>query len=112
MRDGTGRRRLLAVTVTAAALAIGTWSVHAPAADDAETFEAAFVAGNAARRAAAEVGFEWRDTKKLLRQAKKLAEKGEYAKAIELANEARYQGEQGVAQAREQEAAWRAAVVK
>ena len=106
---GNERRRLLAAGVAAVALACVT--PHAPASDEA-TFKAAFDAALVARRAAAEAGFEWRDTRKMLRQARKLARKGEYAKAVELANRARRQGELGVMQAEEQEAAWRAAVLK
>ena len=62
--------------------------------------------------AAAEVGFEWRDTKKMLRQARKLAEKGEYEQAIALANRAKRQGESGVQQAKEQETTWQSRVLK
>ena len=73
---------------------------------------AAYEAAVAARKAAVEVGYEWRDTKKLLRQARKLAKKGEFENAVALANRAKRQGELGVMQAEEQEAVWRAAVVK
>ena len=111
MRNGRGRR-LLAVTAAVAALAAGAGSARAPAADDAGTFKAAYEAGQAARKAAAKAGFEWRDTKKMLRRAKKLAGKGEYGQAIKLANQAKHQGEQAVVQAREQERAWKAAVVQ
>ena len=111
MGHASGRRRLLAAAVVAAALATGVWPSLA-SADDAGAFKAAYESAEAAREAAAEVGFEWRDTKKMIRLAKKLAEKGEYARAIRLADRARRQGELGVMQAREQETAWRAAVVK
>ena len=105
-------RRLVAVSVvTAAFVSGGAWPVQAPAGD-AETFKAAYEAAVEARKAAAAVGFEWRDTKKMLRQAKKLAEKGEYEKAVRLANKAKRQGDLGVQQAEEQETAWRAAVLK
>ena len=106
---GNERRRLLAAGVAAVVLACG--APHAPASDEA-TYQAAFDAALAARRAAAEAGFEWRDTRKMLRQARGLAKKGEYAKAVELANRARRQGELAVMQAREQEAAWRAEVLR
>ena len=53
-------------------------------------------------KAVAEVGYEWRDTKKLLRQARKLAKKGEFEKAVALAIRAKRQGELGVMQAEEQ----------
>ena len=108
-RAGNGCRRLLAAGAAAVALAAG--APHTLASDEA-TFKAAFEAALAARRAAEDVGFEWRDTKKLLRQARSLAKKGEYARAVELAHRARRQGELGVMQAKEQEAAWRAAVLK
>ena len=110
-RSDREHRRFAAAAVAAAALAAGAWGPPVPA-DDAATFEAAYEAGEAARKAAAEVGFEWRDTRRMLRNAKRLAGKGEYAKAVKLANQAKRQGELGVMQAREQETAWRAAVVK
>ena len=109
-RTGAGRPRPLLAAVVAAAV-LAAWPPRAPAGD-AETFEAAYEAARAARKAAAAVGFEWRDTKKMIRQAKKLAGKGEYAKAIELANRAKRQGDLAVKQAEEQETAWRAAVLK
>ena len=113
MRGTNRRQRLLAAAVAAALMAGASCAVtRASEADDAETFKTAYEAGKAARKAAAAVGFEWRDTKKMLRRAKKLAEKGEYEKAIELANKAKHQGEQGVSQAREQETAWKEAVLK
>ena len=111
MGHASGCRRLLAAAVAAVALAAGAWPSLA-SADDAEAFKAAYEAAEAARKAAAKLGFEWRDTRKMLRQARDLAKKGEYAKAVELANRARRQGELAVMQAREQEAAWRAAVLK
>ena len=77
-----------------------------------EGFEDALKAGEAARKAAAKVGHEWRDTKKFLKQAKKAAESGDYAKATRLANKAREQGELGVKQAAEQKMAWKNAVVR
>ena len=108
MTRTSARRRFLGA---AAAIAAGAWALRV-CADDAATFDAAYEAGSAARKAAAKVGFEWRDTRKLLRQARKLAEKGEYAKAVEFAHRARRQGELAVLQAREQETAWREMVLK
>ncbi len=81
-------------------------------ANDEAAFKAAYEAGDAARKAAAAVGFEWRDTKKMLRQAKSLAEKGEYQKAIDLANRAKRQGENGLIQAELEEKVWMDAVLK
>ena len=103
----------VAAAAAAVGLAVGVWGWAPPAAaNDEATFVAAYNAAVAARKAAAKVGYEWRDTKKLLRQARKLAEKGKLEKAIVLANQAKRQGELGLMQAEEQEAAWRAAVVK
>ena len=48
----------------------------------------------------------------MLKKAKAMAEKGDFAAAEMLANEARMQGEAGVAQAKTQETAWKAAVVR
>ena len=112
-RPGNEHRRRLTAAVAAVALTVGAWgwAPRALASDEA-TFKAAYEAAVAARKAAVEVGFEWRDTRKMLRQARKLAKKGDYAKAVKLANQARRQGELGVVQAKEQETAWRAAVLK
>ena len=109
MGAGYGCRRLLAAGAVAVALA--AVAPHAPASDEA-TYKAAFDAAMVARRAAAKAGFEWRDTRKLLRQARSLAKKGEYERAVELAHRARRQGELALMQAGEQEAAWREAVLK
>ena len=109
MRHPTAGRRFLAIAVVV--VAASAWVSPVPAGD-AATFEAAYKSADAARMAAAEVGFEWRDTKKMLRQAKKLAEKGEYEQAIALANRAKRQGEFGVLQAEEQEKTWQSRVLK
>ena len=112
-RSACRSRRRFAVSVTAAALAVGAWgwAPHSPASDEA-TFKAAYEAAAEARKAVRKAGYEWRDTRKMLRQARKLAKKGEYVKAIELANRARRQSELGLIQAEEQESAWREAVLK
>ena len=75
-------------------------------------FKSAYEAAAAARKAAGKAGYEWRDTKKMLRQARKLAKKGKYAKAVELANRAQRHSELGLIQAEEQETAWKEAVLK
>ena len=112
-RGRHGHPRRLGATAAAVVLATGVWGWAPPApANDEATFIAAYEAAVAARKAAAEVGYEWRDMKTLLRQARKLAKKGKFEKAITLANRAKRQGELGVMQAEEQEAVWRAAVVK
>ena len=113
MKSARERRRCVVVAFAAAALVAGgwSWSPHAWASDEA-TFKSAYQAAAAARKAAKKAGFEWRDTRKMLRQARKLAKKGKYAKAVELADQARRQSELGLIQAEEQESAWEAAVLK
>ena len=87
--------------------------VAAPvSAADQAAFDAAYAAADAARKGAAKVGYEWRDTKKMLKSAKKLADKGQFDKAIALANKAKFQGERAQAQAAEQEKLWRTFVVR
>ena len=81
-------------------------------AADMKAFEAAYEAADAERKKAAEVKYEWRDTKKLLKRAKKLADKGEFDKAIKLADKARSQGMLAQEQAVLQAEAWKAAVVR
>ena len=113
-RPACRRRRRFVVTVAAAALALGAWGGRAPHAwaSDEAAFKSAYEAASTARKAARKAGFEWRDTKKMLRQARKLAKKGEFAKAVELANRVQRHSELGLIQAEEQESAWREAVLK
>jgi hypothetical protein len=63
------------------------------------TAEKAIADAEAARKKAASVGGEWRDTGKMIKQAADLAKAGEFDKAIKLANLAKDQGELGYAQA-------------
>ena len=101
------------MVVAAAAFALGAWGWAPDArASDEATFKAAYAAAAAARKAVAKAGYEWRDTKKMLRQARKLAKKGKYETAVELANRARRHSELGLIQAEEQESAWKEAVLK
>jgi len=92
-------------------VALGNMPLSASAAD-AASFKAAYDAAQAARKQAAAVGFEWRDTAKMLKKAKKLAKAGRFDKAQALAYEAQKQGELATAQAAEQAKAWRAAVLR
>jgi hypothetical protein len=60
--------------------------------------DSAIAAAEAAQKAAAKVGYEWRDTGKMIKQAKKLAKEGKTADAIKLAKRAEEQGHDAVAQ--------------
>lgn len=105
-------RSVIVAVLGAGALFVGVAGVQSADAATAESFEAAYAQAEAARKRAAEVGFEWRDTKKLLWYAKQYAEKGDYDKAQELAVKAKRQGELGVEQAKIQEKAWKDAVLR
>ncbi|MFO8024547.1 hypothetical protein [Thiohalophilus sp.] len=52
---------------------------------------------------AASMNYTWRDTRKIIKAAEKAAKEGEYEKAVDLATEARKQGELAQAQAREEQ---------
>jgi len=67
----------------------------APAPKGPSACEKALAAADAARKKAASVGGEWRDTKKIMKKAKKAG--GD--ECVKLANKARRQGEIGYAQA-------------
>jgi hypothetical protein len=86
---------LLAMTI--AALPIG--AVWAASATDAEV---AIKNAEAARKKAASVGGEWRDTGKIIKKAKEEIQGGDFNKAIFLANQAYNQGELGYQQAMKQ----------
>jgi len=58
----------------------------------------AIAAAEAANKAAAAVGYEWRDTGKLIKKAKQLAKQGKTAAAIKLAKQAEEQGHNAVLQ--------------
>ena len=83
-----------------------------PVSADEKSFNATYAAAESARKKAASLSYEWRDTAKMLKKAKKSAGKGDYETAEKLARMAKMQGEMAVAQAHEQEQLWQSAVVK
>jgi len=58
----------------------------------------AISAAEAANNAAKAVGYEWRDTGKMIKKAKALAKQGKINEAIKLAKKAEEQGHNAVAQ--------------
>ena len=94
-------------------LALGIFSLSACAtaplpdtsAASAMTPEQAISAAEQANAKAASVGHEWRDTAKLLKQAKDALAKGDSQQAVKLAEQARLFGEAGVKQAEAQKSA-------
>lgn len=59
-------------------------------------------AAKASLKAASQAGYQWRDSGKILKKAEQAAKKGNYDKAIKLANQAQAQGQLAVAQSKEQ----------
>lgn len=73
------------------------------AGGDAATAKSAIAAAEAALKKARGVEGEWRDAKKkMVKKAKAAASKGDFKKAIKLANKAKFQGEMGYTQAMDQ----------
>lgn len=66
----------------------------------------------AKRMEAAELGFEWRDTGKLLKSANKESEAGNAEKAIQLVDQALEQSMDAIAQAQREKENWAARVPK
>ncbi|MCG6861399.1 MAG: hypothetical protein LJE70_09030 [Chromatiaceae bacterium] len=93
--------RKVSVSVLAVALLAGVPASAVWSADNAEV-KKAIAAADTARKKAASVGGEWRDTGKLIDNAQKLAEEGKLDEALELANKAMRQGELGYEQAMSQ----------
>lgn len=88
----------------AAALTLGVTAANA--AD----FVAAWDAAEAKRNRASAVGYEWRDTKKLLKKARKEAESGDMEKAMNLVATADEQSEDALAQQARESEAWKSRV--
>lgn len=103
---------LMKKTLGTAVLVAGLLTSPLILAKDVETFNAAYTAADAARKAAGKLGYEWKETRDILKEAYALAEAGNLTEAVALANVARMQGEAAQAQAKEQEARWRSFVVR
>lgn len=92
----------LSMLLAAAMLAMSSSAFAASKADAAK----AIAEANAANDAAKKLGFEWRDVrwkkakKPLLKQAEDAMKKGDYNKAVKLANEAKKHGELAQQQAK------------
>ena len=84
-------------TPALAALAWCGAAAVASAADQSD-FDMAYEAAVAAQQQAASVSGEWRDTGKFLKEAKKLAEAGDFEAAVKLARKAEQQGHRGYEQ--------------
>ena len=87
-------------------------ALAAAASETQESFDTAYQAAEEARRQAADVGYEWRDTEEMLEDAKGAAANSDFDTAVKLANEAKTQGELGVQQAAREAEAWKSRVLK
>ena len=75
-----------------------------------EDFNAAWEAADAKRAEAGKAGFEWRDTGKMLKQAKEAAEGGDMEAAMKLVAKAQEQSEDALAQGEREANLWQARV--
>ena len=98
---------LFAVTMTVTA--IFSWSVSAATVDE---FNAAFADANETRKMANSLGYEWRDTAKILKQAAEAAQQGDLDKAMELVAQAKFQGETAISQANREKDLWVGRVIR
>lgn len=78
----------------------------------ASEFERRYDEAERLRVQAAEQGYEWIGTKKLLDQAAAAADEGDTETALELAEQARFQAEAALQQAERENDAWRRRVVR
>ena len=78
----------------------------------ADSALAAIEQAEAARQAAADLGYEWLKTKALIKEARMAAAEEDWQRAVELATEARLQGELAAAQAAREAEAWQRRVVR
>ena len=70
---------------------------------DKAAAESAIAAAESARKKAASIDGEWRDTGKMIKKAQAALKKGDSTKAIKLANKAEKQGKLGYEQAQAQQ---------
>jgi len=93
--------RSFSIGLMATALMVAVPATNAWSATRSET-ESAIAAADEARKKAASVGGEWRDTGKMIKKATKMLDTREYSKAIGIADKAKAQGELGYEQAMSQ----------
>ncbi len=80
--------------------------------DPAEAFQSAWDASDAKRQEAAAVGYEWRDTKKMLKKAQEEFEAGNTEAALKLVARAREESEDAIAQHTRETNAWASRVIQ
>ncbi len=95
------RKTILALAATTL-LGAGCATQTASKPADADQAAAAIAAADVSRSQAASVGYEWRDTAKMIDEAKKAVEEKDYDKAVKLARQAERQGKNAAAQQQQQ----------
>ena len=93
------KKYLVLVTLLVGLLCAGTTSTLLADEISAAKVQKLIDAAEAARKEAASVDGEWRDTAKMIKKAKGLLKKGDFVAAAKLANEAAKQGHLGYEQA-------------
>jgi len=106
-----GLFRLILTVLVATAMMSDLQAANA-APVDTEAVQKLIRDAEAARSRAAGLGAEWLETRKLITEARQLAENGDLQRAAERAEEARQQGELATAQAERESTAWRRRVVQ
>jgi hypothetical protein len=101
-------KKVLLLLIMAALMPTGASLLADPAAATPSLIEQA----EAARKEADALGFEWRDTAKLIKAAKAALEKGQKEESDKLASEALLQGKAALAQARSTEKNWKMMIPK
>lgn len=99
------------IMATASVLFLGLSTGALAETDDAK-FQAAWETANLARLQAAELGHEWRDTKRMLEKAMALATEGDYEQAMQLVEHAEMESLRATEQAQQQATLWQEAVPK
>ncbi len=103
--------RLPLVIVALAALLPALPHAACAAASEADA-RAALAAAEAAENDAGALKNRWTTTEQALSAARKAAAAGDFAAAVEQAHQAEALAKASIAQAKEQESAWRAAIIR
>ena len=85
----------------ASALALSLAACQSAPSKTAADVDMAMKAATSANKAVKKVGYEWRDTGKILKQAKKAKDKKDFDKAYSLAKKAENQAKNAMAQYKE-----------
>ena len=103
------RARLLVAMF--AVLWLAAMTVARAAGTEAD-FKTAFSAAETAEKSAAALKNRWTTTEQALAAAKKAAAAGDFDAAVKEANQAQALAEASIAQAKEQQEAWRAGIIR